>query len=256
MQGDFQQDGEFKRDLGPQRRTKAVSAIKNSADVYMASLKGIKVEIPDNPHMAKDEEIRGPGQQSLPEPIVPPPMLEPTSDPKTAKGPSMSYADRLKLAREAKIASTETTTTTAAPGADSAPSYDSVSRVPTTTAVGTVSDSPQPTVGVRMSYAEKLKQAREAKETGIAGSTSPNPLPTRSDGARSQVETARATPVPDPASTRQVAFGSADWEDDDTEAKVKRKIGRVEIEVECGQNSRDEITRGLQLYTTTYPSFG
>lgn len=221
MQGDFQQDGEFKRDLGPQRRTKAVSAIKNSADVYMASLKGIKIEIPDNPHMAKDEEIRGPGQQPSPDPIVPTPMLEPTSDPKTPKGSSMSYADRLKLAREAKIAATETSTT-APPSADSALSTDSVSRVPAAAAVSTVADSPQPTVGTGMSYTEKLKQAREAKAAGIAGPTSPNPSPTRDGGGRSQVETARATPAPDPARMRQVAFGSADWEDDDTQSKVRR----------------------------------
>eukprot|EP00752_Nemacystus_decipiens_P002909 g2707.t1 len=78
----------------PQRRTQATWSVQNKADAYMASLKGIKVDLAeDNPYLKKESLEEIPPQQRI---LVPP------APPERPLGPKMTYAERLKLAKQAK----------------------------------------------------------------------------------------------------------------------------------------------------------
>ena len=95
----------------PQKRTQATWSIQNKADAYIASLKGIKVDLPeDNPYLKKE---------SLEEDVPPQRrILMPPAPPTRPLGPKMSYAERLKLAKEAKAGESGSA---AAPAAAEAP---------------------------------------------------------------------------------------------------------------------------------------
>ena len=203
VQGDLQQGETSERKFVPQRRTKAMSSIQNSADVYMASLKGVKVEIPNNPYLTEEGELARPGQKLSPEQIAPSLPPSPKQQPPTST--TMTYTERLKLARAAKSAGTTTTTPPTARATAPAPAVDVSSNAPAAVAP----DTRQPATPV-VSYAEKLKLAREAKAVSVAGSPPPPP-----------VQTVRATPFPVPSRLRPDAFEDADLEEDDTHAKVR-----------------------------------
>ncbi|CAN0181010.1 unnamed protein product, partial [Ectocarpus fasciculatus] len=158
--------GEDYEQAKPQKRTAASWSIQNKADQYMASLKGIKVELADdNPYMKKESLVEEPQQ-----PVWRPPPVAPTPP----LGPQMSYAEKLKLAKGAKAAGTATaaapsSTVVAAPVATLPPAIE----MPPPPASS--SESPA------LSYAEKLKQAQEAKAAAGSGvvqkSVPPPPQP-------------------------------------------------------------------------------
>ncbi len=92
----------------PQKRTQATWSIQNKADAYIASLKGIKVDLPDeNPYLKKQQSLEELPPQRVPRPPPPPPA--------PPLGPKMTYAERLRLAKEAKATGSDATA--AAPSA-------------------------------------------------------------------------------------------------------------------------------------------
>ena len=155
-----QYDNDFEAKPIPQKRTSSTFSITNKADAYMASLKGIKVELAENPHLAeggdpaKQDQGRSPPRLS---PRLPPP-------PKPPLGPTMSYAEKLKLAEEGKRPGAAATPAAAAPQAVAAPAAPAAS-------LG--SETPPPT----LSYSERLKQAQEAKRSVAAAPAAPAARP-------------------------------------------------------------------------------
>lgn len=141
-------DDDVAADVVPQKRTSSTFSVTNKADAYMASLKGIKIDLPESPRPAQ-----------APAPRLTPPQLPPT--PKSPLGPSMSYAEKLKLAKEGKLA----------PQAAATPA---VPVAPATPAASRVSETPPPST---LSYSERLKQAQEAKGAAVAAPAQPAPVP-------------------------------------------------------------------------------
>ncbi|CAM9826543.1 unnamed protein product [Ectocarpus sp. 12 AP-2014] len=140
--------GEDYERVKPQKRTAASWSIQNKADQYMASLKGIKVELADdNPYLKKESLVEEPQQ---------PVRRPPAPAPKPPLGPQMSYAEKLKLAKRAKAADTATA---------AAPSSNAVAAPVATLPPATEAPpSPAPSSGSpALSYAEKLKQAQAEK---------------------------------------------------------------------------------------------
>lgn len=88
VQPEFIPSPEEYEPVRPQKRTSASWSIQNKADAYMASLKGITVELPDDNPYLKEQLL-----EELPQRMPPPPP------PKPPVGPKMSYAERLKLAK-------------------------------------------------------------------------------------------------------------------------------------------------------------
>lgn len=139
-----------------------MAKINNKADVYMASLKGIEVEITDNPHMAQQpsliEQEPLPPMRSI---LSPPPAQKPAT-------PSLSYKDKLRLAREGKLAGAGAPQTAAPAAAVS-------------TSIRAELEAPAPAKPT-LSYAEKLNQAHEARAEAASGvdataRSAPAPLP-------------------------------------------------------------------------------
>ncbi|CAN0318952.1 unnamed protein product, partial [Ectocarpus sp. 8 AP-2014] len=157
--------GEDYERVKPQKRTAASWSIQNKADQYMASLKGIKVELADdNPYLKKESLVEEP-QQPVRRP--PPPA------PKPPLGPQMSYAEKLKLAKGAKAPGTATA---------AAPSSNVVAAPVATLPPATEAPPPPaPSSGSpALSYAEKLKQAQAEKAAagnGVAPKSVPPPPP-------------------------------------------------------------------------------
>lgn len=183
--------------LPPRRRTKATTSIQNESDAYIAALSGKKVEINKNPYLENqstsnfiemdDEYLRS--------------QILSDSRPRPT-GPAMSYAERLKKAREEKAGQQAPATT---PPAASAPQ-------PPQPAAATPSAQTISPPGARSSltYAERLQQAREAKAVttgGVRGADSGGPVaPSREVPQQQPAVTIREVPQPrsaDPSSGRE-----------------------------------------------------
>lgn len=175
-----QYDDDFK-DVVQQRRTSSTFSVTNKADAYMASLKGIKIDFPDSPgDPAK--------QNQVPSPRLLPPQRLPLP-PKPPAGPSMTYAEKLKLAKEGKGPGAA-----APPAAAAGPSQRAEAAVAPQAAAAVaapaanlVSETPPPT----LSYSERLKQAQEAKSGIVVAPAQPAPAPV----ARPPVQEVPSTPV-------------------------------------------------------------
>ncbi|CBJ33292.1 hypothetical protein Esi_0455_0006 [Ectocarpus siliculosus] len=156
--------GEDYERVKPQKRTAASWSIQNKADQYMASLKGIKVELADDNPYLKESLVEEPRQ---------PVRRPPPPPPKPPLGPQMSYAEKMKLAKGAKAAGTATA---------AAPSSNVVAAPVATLPPATEAPPPPaPSSGSpALSYAEKLKQAQAQKAAagnGVFPKSVPPPPP-------------------------------------------------------------------------------
>lgn len=174
----------------------------------MASLKGIKVDFPESSgYLAKQDQVPSP---RLMQPRLPRP-------PKPPLGPSMSYAEKLKLAKEGKrpgAAAPPAAAAAAVPPAVAAAPQAAAAvapQAPAAPAASVVSETPPPT----LSYSERLKQAQEAKRGVAATPAQPAPAPV----ARPPVQEAPSAPV---RLLEQEVPESALLGDDATKAKVRR----------------------------------
>lgn len=160
----------------------------------MASLKGIKVDIPDNPYMNEEGELVQPRQQPPPRQLPP----RPPPPPKRPLGATMTYAEKMRLAKEGGRP-------------------DSVAAEP---AAASAAPKTPPPAAPTLSYAERTKQAREAAGAEVA-STSQRAPP----AARDPVEIVEAAPAPAPTRLLEPeAAGSAILGEDAAHAKVALRV--------------------------------
>lgn len=164
----------------PTKRTKSSFSVQNKADVYMASLKGIKVDLPDNPHMNENGELSRLREQKSSPPVPPTPPPPPQSPSKPPAGPTMTYKEKLRLAREGgnTVAGAPPVAGTAPVGGTSEPAAYQPPPMP-------------PAPPAPMSYAERMKQARKGNDTG--GSALHVAPATRAPDQQQAVET---SPIP------------------------------------------------------------
>eukprot|EP00903_Cladosiphon_okamuranus_P007760 g7516.t1 len=186
----------------PQKRSQATWSIQNKADAYIASLKGIKVDLPeDNPYLKKERmgEIPPEGR-----------MLVPPAPPQRPLGPKMTYTERLRLAKQAKAAADSGS---AAPAAAAAPAA-SVAAV---------------------SSPEKLKPVPEvnAAATPPAPPTPPPRSPPAAAAAASATPTARLL--------EQEVPGRALLSEDDAKAKMVRVMDLLTEHTKAGLVGEERV---------------
>lgn len=197
--------GEDYERVKPQKRTAASWSIQNKADQYMASLKGIKVELADdNPYLKKESLVEEPQQ---------PVRRRPPTPPKPPLGPQMSYAEKLKLAKRAKAAGTATA---------AAPSSNAVAAPVATLPPATEAPPPPaPSSGSpALSYAEKLKQAQAEKAAagnGVAPKSVPPPPP------RPPAAAAAVAPASRRLLEQEMPSGGL-IDEGDSQAKVSKRV--------------------------------
>lgn len=167
VQSQYAQDDQQQPEYVPQRRTHSTSSVQNEADAYLAGLSGIKVDIDTNPYLKKQRHKDAAASAEVAKNVLklaPPPQQ---TSPQLPVGPTMTYAEKLREAREAK----------ASASADAPPSTAAaVAAAASPPAVTSAPEAPQAPAAVpTLSYSEKLKQAREATGTQSAAAVSSSP---------------------------------------------------------------------------------
>ncbi|CAB1100812.1 unnamed protein product [Ectocarpus sp. CCAP 1310/34] len=215
--------GEDYERVKPQKRTAASWSIQNKADQYIASLKGIKVELADdNPYLNKESLVEEP-QRSVRRP--PPPAPTPPL------GPQMSYAEKLKLAKMAKAAGKATA---------SAPSSNAVAAPVATLPPATKAPPPPATSSgsPALSYAEKLKQAQAEKSAagnGVVPKSVPPPPPPPSAAAATVAPASRRLLEQEIPSGGSVGEG-------DSEAKMVKVMDLLTEHKTAGLEGEDRVS--------------